>query len=324
MAPPVYRPESKKIVQPKVFSPQQKSPTAPPVYRPVQKGTAQAKTVLTAKTPPVNRPRANQAIGPLSQRRTEVPNGRALPRIANTMSVQRSVSHRAGAKTPNVPGSLKAPRGSSVIQRAREMLDYPLNYVMVPDKGMEAYAQHVHRRTRHFFTVVLNAVREMQNQGGLVKPSMFTDHAKAQEARGFRLGPQPEDKYDAAHLMNTTLVPGAFPAKNEKVGYLYRSSAATGTQFQKANVGPDKRIDSQQTNTKNEMLAAIQGGAVVDRPFITGYVTDYLQKLAVALSVPLPEPEGVDTQARAAALRVVLEDLSNIESVVDDITRELS
>jgi hypothetical protein len=69
------------------------------------------------------------------------------------------------------------------VQRAREHLPYELDYVMIPDTGMDTYTQHVKMRTRHFFSVLINAVLEMQRQGGAVKPGMFTDHAKAQEAR---------------------------------------------------------------------------------------------------------------------------------------------
>jgi hypothetical protein len=209
------------------------------------------------------------------------------------------------------------------VQRAREQLPYGLNYVMVPDMDMETYTQLVKMRTRHFFRVLINAVLEMQRQGGAVKPSMFTNHAKAQEGKGNRLGPEPEDKYDAAHLMNTTLVRGAFPAENANVQDLHRLSAATTTQFQKANIGPDKLIDSQQTNTKNGMLATIQGGTPVNRALIVHFVTDYLRTLRANLTVPLPEPEGVLSQARAAAMRAVEEDLQDIEAVVRQIEAEL-
>jgi len=210
-----------------------------------------------------------------------------------------------------------------VVQRAREHLPYALNYVMVPDTSMDTYTQHVKMRTRHFFSVLLNAVLEMQRQGGPVTPGMFTNHAKAQEAKGYRLGKEAEDKYDAAHLMNTTLVKTAFPNKNDMVKGLYRLSAATTTQFQKANVGPDKLIDSQQTITKNALLAMVQGGSAVDHNLITLFVGNYLGALRMSLTVPLPEPEGVLPQARAAAMRAVVEDIAEIENVVRQIESEL-
>jgi hypothetical protein len=123
--------------------------------------------------------------------------------------------------------------------------------------------------------------------------------------------------------MNTTLVKGAFPNKTPMVKGLYRLSAATTTQFQKANVGPDKLIDSQQTHTKNAMLAYIQAGHAVDHNLIMHFVANYLGSLKLSLTVPLPEPEGVLSQARAAAMRAVVEDIQEIEAVVRQIEAEL-
>ena len=59
VAPPVYRPERRTIVQPKVMLQPRKPPTAPPVYRPTQKQMVQPKMTpahLTPKAPPVYRP----------------------------------------------------------------------------------------------------------------------------------------------------------------------------------------------------------------------------------------------------------------------------
>ena len=238
---------------------------------------------------------------------------------AGGSSLQRKI-----AKPQNSRGGLATRTNSSTIQRAkRDYLDYELDYVIVPDNEMKSYAQHVRMRTKHFFIVVLGAVLEMKSQGGTVGPGMFTDTAKAQEATGFRLGQQPEDKLDAAHLMNTTLVPKVFKNKNQRVADLYRASAATTTQFQKANVGPDKLIDTQQTKTKNAMLASIQGGAIVNEAFISLWVTSFLQNIANALTVPLPENKGVSSQSRAEAFRTAVEEMGNVESIVREIIAEL-
>jgi hypothetical protein len=348
VAPPVYRPEAKKVVQPKAISPQRKTPTAPPVYRPNQKGTAQPKAAPGTRTALAHKPEEHRSVAqltPAGKTRTPVtgaPNTRAssqrmpiqlnranesvrrsaTPRIAHSATVQRTVSPRERANPLNVRNAVATGK-SSVIQRAREMLDYPLNYVMLPDVEMRSYAQHVRMRTKHFFIVVLNAVLEMQRQGGMVSPAMFTDHAKAQEAKGYRLGKEAEVKYDAAHLMNTTLVRKAFKVKSPVVNELYRASAATTTQFQKANVGPDKLIDTQQTHTKNAMLAMIQAGAKVDKAFITHWVTNFLMNIAGALTVPLPENKGVGEQSRAEAFRVAVEEMGNVEAIVDEIIAEL-
>jgi hypothetical protein len=308
VAPPVYRPEAKKIVQPKAVSPQRKSPAGPPVYRPNQKEIAQLQTAATTK----------KSFGNRSEVRS------STTRNAGTAAIQRKLSQPGKTAAPAARGNMAIVHRSSVVQRARDMLKYEQNYVLVPDINMDAYSQHVKMRTRHFFAVILGAVLEMRNQPkGVVGPGMFTNIAKAQEAKGFRLGPEPENKLDAAHLMNTTLVPNSFPNQNAKVEELYRSSAATTTQFQKANVGPDKQIDSQQTATKNTMLSAIKPTTVVDQNFVKAYVIDYLNSLSGALSVPLPEPEGVLSQARAAAMRAIKDDLQKIDDVVSDIVREL-
>ena len=309
VAPPVYRPQqTPKVLLRKAANGAVQPPVAPPVYRPqpVPK-VLQKKSALVTKqqadeskrkpiAPPVYRPEAKKVL---------------QPKVISP---------------PRKPPTRKPPtlKGSSVVQRMRrDMLPYELGYVIKPDTGMESYTQHVKMRTRQFFRVVLNAVLEMQRQKGKVTPGLFTNIAKAQEAKGYRLGKEAEDKLDAAHLMNTTLVPGSFGTQNEWVQTLYRMSAATTTQFQKSNVGPDKQIDSQQTQTKNTMLSAIQKGATVDHNFIANFVVDYLTALKRDLTVPLPEQEGVLSQSRAAAMRAVVEDLENIESVIRDIEMEL-
>jgi hypothetical protein len=61
----------------------------------------------------------------------------------------------------------------------------------------------------------------------------------------------------------------------------------------------------------------------VDGKFLAAFVSDYLTSLQATLTVPLPEPEGVLSQARAAAMRAVVEDLRDIESVLKAIEAEL-
>lgn len=268
-----------------------KRPVAPPVYRPQP-----VPKVLQTKSSPTPKPQAVQA-----RETAVVPTGK------------------------NVRGSHGTVNKSSVVQRAsRHKLNYPLDYVLPPDPEMASYAQHVRMRTRHLFSVVLNAVTEMQNQRGKVHRGMFSDHAEAQEGKGFR----PKrgttgDKLDAAHLMNATLRTKSFPRQTVTVKRLHRLSAATTTQFQKANVGPDKLIDSQQTKTKNAMLGAIPGGAVVNRDFIRHHVTNYLRACLRALTVPLPEPPGIKTESRATAMRTTVAELRDIEDVVREIMTEV-
>jgi hypothetical protein len=336
--PHVYRPELKKVVQPKLSLPPRKTTPAPPAFQAKQRGIVQPETAdkvtrrdSSASAPGVTQlTKTNQknSLRGISDAHAKSDNRPRANRTANARhpnppvrsgQIQRSLSQREQSRI--VRG--QTPKKSSVVQRARDMLPYSLNYVMLPDTNMSAYTQHVKMRTRHFFTVVIAAVFEMQKQGQTPHPAMFTDHAKAQEAKGYRLGSEAESKLDAAHLMNTTLVPSSFTQKNETVGHLYRASAATTTQFQKSNVGPDKIIDSQQTVTKNAMLSAIKGGTKVDKAFIGQYVADYLKSLSNDLKVELPEEEGVLSQSRAAAMRAIAEDLQNLEGVVCEIISEL-
>lgn len=324
VAPPVYRPQS----APNVLL--RKTPAAPPVYRPQPAPKVlQKKSSLTPKpeapnaraqqpqAPPVYRPDAKKIVQPkaISAQKKAVssPDQKRVVPPGIAFRVKLPVVQRA-----------QAPIQRAVVQRAkRAEVEYNLDYVLVPDKGLESYTAHVKKRTRHFFTVVLNAIFEMQAQGGAVGPAMFTDHAAAQEAKGFRLGKEPENKIDAAHLMNVTLVPGKFPKVTPNVEDLYRQSATTTMEFQKANIGPDKHIDSQQSRTKNAMLKSAGSGIPVNAAFLLHFVTDYLKTLKGTLTVPLPEPEGVMSQARAAAMRAIVEDLENIQTVLAEIQAEL-
>jgi hypothetical protein len=335
VAPPVYRPQS----GPNAVL--RKTPVAPPVYRPQQTPKVlQKKSALTpipqngqARTPlapPVYRPDAKKTLQPkaisplqnrLDQKRIAQP-GTKMPPVSHTKSPQFATIQRTALQRGNT--LQRFPVIQRAAKRRRDELEYKLDYVLVPDEGMESYRAHVKKRTRHFFTVLLNAIILMKAQGGAVGPAMFTDHAAAQEAKGFRLGKDPLEKIDAAHYMNVTLVPGKFPAMNVKVEQLYRESAATSMEFQKANIGPDKQIDSQQSRTKNVMLkVAAAPATAVNAKFLRDWVTDYLTSLKATLTVELPEPEGVMSQARAAAMRAVVEDLENIESVLKEIEAEL-
>jgi hypothetical protein len=326
VAPPVYRPQS----TPNVLL--RKVPAAPPVYRPQP-----APKVLQKKSSPVANPetpnaRAQKPVAPPVYR----PDAKRILQPKAVAPQQKTGPDQRRIVPPGIAFRVKLPVVSrtkvpqpatiqrfAVVQRAkRKEVEYNLDYVLVPDKSMESYTAHVKKRTRHFFTVVLNAIFEMQAQGGKVGPAMFSDHAAAQEAKGFRLGKEPENKIDAAHLMNVTLDPGKFPKPNAKVEDLYRLSAATTMEFQKANIGPDKHIDSQQTRTKNAMLKAA-AAVPVDAGFLAHFVSDYLTTLKGTLTVPLPEPEGVLSQARAAAMRAIIEDLESLHVVLAEIQVEL-
>jgi len=334
VAPPVYRPQS----APNVLL--RKTPIAPPVYRPQQTPKVlQKKSALTQNpqpgqtrsqtplAPPVYRPDAKKilqpkAISPLQnrpdQKRIAQP-GAKMPPVYPAKSPQFAAIQRTALQRGNIQ---RFPVIQRAAKRKRDELEYKLDYVMVPDEDMESYTRHVMMRTRHFFAVLLNAIFEMQDQVGDVEPGMFSDHAAAQEAKGFRLGPEPVAKIDAAHLMNVTLVPGKFPKKTPQVELLYIASGATTMEYQKANIGPDKLIDSQQTKTKNEILLAAQA-TPVNKAFLLAHVTKHLTALVLALTIADAGDGSLLSKARAAALAAVVADLKNIESVIREIEAEL-
>lgn len=248
--------------------------------------------------------------------------GAGSPRFAPT-AISRDAARHGQVPGPGLRPTLAPRAGTPVVQRMRAHLPYQLDFVVVPQINMQEYKNHASMRTTHFFTVVLCAVKELQRQLGAVTSGLFTDHAKAQIAKGFRLGSDPEDKQDAAHLMNTTLVPSSFPVQNAKVQLLYEASAATTNQFQKANVGPDKIIDAAQTASKNAMLHAIHHGAIVDHNFVVQHVRAYLN--AILHNLPALQPAAVELLdlARNAAREAIQGDLDNIDARVQRIETEI-
>jgi hypothetical protein len=124
-------------------------------------------------------------------------------------------------------------------------------------------------------------------------------------------------------MVRTTLEKKLFPVVDAEVLDLYRWSAATTTQFQRANVGPDKRIDTQQTRMKDIVLAAIRDGAVVDRAFIAHYVGEYLRACREALTTGHLSVKPIAGPSREAGAAAVTEQLADLGSVVEEIAREL-
>jgi len=103
---------------------------------------------------------------------------------------------------------------------------------------------------------------------------------------------------------------------------LFVASGATTMEYQKANIGPDKLIDSQQTKTKNEILLAAQA-TPVNKAFLLAHVTKHLTALVLALTIADAGDGSLLSKARAAALAAVVADLKNIESVIREIEAEL-
>lgn len=93
IAPPIYRPEAKKIIQPKAISQLRKLPTAPPVYRPEQRRVAQPKmaSATPAHTPP-NGPDLRTGRSMMLQRR---------------LAIEATHAGRSAARDSRLPGVIQ-------------------------------------------------------------------------------------------------------------------------------------------------------------------------------------------------------------------------
>ncbi|WP_437664810.1 eCIS core domain-containing protein [Sorangium sp. So ce1182] len=202
---------------------------------------------------------------------------------------------RAMARAPEATS--EPPRGSSaVVQRHRNKLN-PGDVATV-SPSIENYRQHVALRVRQFFIVFVKAVllwRKCAQQSGPL-PNLFTNNAEAQAGVGFRIkgtatAVPGEDRHDAAHLTNITLMRSSFNGlqlsskDQENLDDLYRATAATTPQFQTSNVTSDKIIDRQMTAFKNTMISALNAGATLDDAFMQVYLNQFLTALANELSV---------------------------------------
>jgi hypothetical protein len=238
------------------------------------------------------------------------------------------------------PGAPSAPlRGSSaVVQRTRDMIDP--GHVATRTPSMETYKHHVALRVRQFFIVFLKAVllwRKNAPPGAL--PHLFTDHARAQAGSGFRIkkGTNPvaaNDKHDAAHLTNITLMKSAFSgmtlsAKDqENLADLYRATAATTPQFQTANITADKIIDGHMTGFKNAMISDLNTGTTLDDTFIRHHLKQFLKALKTDLATKSKQHPAMTGdlkgQSYEAALEVVTDLLKrdDFEDCFDDIFSE--
>ena len=317
IAPAVYRPQPiPKVLQTK-RSPGQneqtkqapRSPVAPPVYRPEAKKIVQPKAISQQRTPPILHPQK---------------------RVVQTKVSSSAKRHAAGAwKT------------SSVVQRSRTKVEDTRKFpgASVPDLSMLSYKDHVATRTVVFFQQVLSAALMVIKKKKTVTPNLFTDHARVQVQSGQRhkgvetvVG---ENNWDAAHLMNTSLVPELYAnltgqqLDSEDVQARWVASGATVNQFQKSNVSADKAIDLQQTNIKNEMLSALQSGKTLDQGFIEGYVQKYLAGLLANLQSKAPSSgvisgTAIKDDSYTAACEVIAAQQQQVGFIMGSILDELS
>jgi len=321
VAPPVYRPEGKTMLQAKMISPVRKSPAAPPAYRP----QPVPKALQTKRSP-------GQATGEtvqpksISQRKT--PSAPPVYRPEQKRTLQRKTISVANTQT------------SAVIQRARDKIadTRTLPAASVPDLTMESYKLHVAARTVRFFQQLVSAAFEIRERGGTVRPSLFSDHARVQVQVGQRhKGPETvpgENAWDAAHLMNTSLNAREYAHEtgqmvdDDDVRGRYIATGATQNQFQKSNVSADKVIDKQQTTTKDELLGELQMGATLDAAFVERHVVRYLAHLLAnlksgAATSGIITGMAIKDDSYTAAYDVIMYQSGRVGSIMSDIRDEL-
>ncbi|HEY0764068.1 MAG TPA: hypothetical protein VGD61_16955 [Pyrinomonadaceae bacterium] len=323
VAPPVFRPEGKTIVQAKTILPQQKSPAPPAVYRPQPVPKALQTKRALGQSPPVAQA-TRETVQPKSISQRKPPSAPPVYRPEQKRTLQ-----------PKIAPS------SSVIQRARRDKVEDTRYMpgaSVPDLNMDSYKLHVASRTVRFFQQVVSAAFEIHERGGMVRPALFTDHARVQVQVGQRhKGPETvpgQNAWDAAHLMNTSLNPREYATQtgqavdDSDVQGRYVASGATVNQFQKSNVSADKVIDSQQTQTKNEMLGELNQGATFDLAFVERHVHRYLTHLAANLkhnasATGVISGMAIRDDSYTAAYEVIVSQLDRVGSIMTDIREEL-
>lgn len=144
---------------------------------------------------------------------------------------------------------------------AREMGESGLGYYILPDVGAkEHYSRHVKMRAE-FFCLLVHKVSLLclKYTPGYSFERYLSDKADVQIDKGVYVGSM---KIDAAHLCNTSFMSDRFysdvgavsPALRFYCDDLRILSGATVPQTKYDNVGPDKVIDSFQTDFKNWYL----------------------------------------------------------------------
>jgi hypothetical protein len=200
-------------------------------------------------------------------------------------------------------------------QTGREHLDYTLNNMHFPDpQNKTGYGRHVRMRTE-MFCYLVHAVAHLCLKYRPPRPFEYylSDTAEVQIGTGLRLqatATSAKLSMDAAHFCNTS-----FRAEQlmTHIGTLGKSapelsiiqafcarwketSAATSFQLQRDNVGPDKIIDSFQTDFKNAFLKHVQTTGTVPsgRDTYTRFVTELTRHLtnSGASSVVNPNASG--------------------------------
>jgi hypothetical protein len=169
--------------------------------------------------------------------------------------------------------------------KKRKMEESGLGYMVIPDPQKDNYARHVKLRGTTFCLLIRDVALICQK----FKPSKsfekyLSDTAAVQVDKGLR-DKATNQKIDAAHLCNTSFLADQFIVDVEDptdklrdfCRVLAKLSGATTPQSKYDNIGPDKVIDSFQTQYKNTYLKDVLTNGTIPEGKQT-YI-DYVTKL---------------------------------------------
>lgn len=198
----------------------------------------------------------------------------------------------------------------------RKLEESGLDYVLVPDVKKTRYGDHVGQRAEAFCLLLYKvALLCKKYQPPQPFTQYLTDHAEIQVDQGIYA--KDREKIDAAHLCNTSFksdkfvgpLTGLSATEAEALsGYcraLCTLSGATTPQAKSDNVGPDKVIDSFQTEFKNKYLRklAADPAFVIDPLHMwNDYVTDLNTALVNSKSKSFTQTSSGGYEGGRAAL----------------------
>jgi hypothetical protein len=179
----------------------------------------------------------------------------------------------------------------------REKIDQKVQFVARPDKGpaKESYKEHVRNRVRnHIYLLRKTAKLCIKYKPVKRYKNYLSDTASVQVGEGvYATGVN--QNLDAAHFCNTSFesnnflvdIKGTVPAPSiDLTSYCKDTrtfSGATSPQLKSDNVGPDKVIDTFQTQYKNLFLDEVQNTGKIPEP--DKMFNDYQTKLKLHLQV---------------------------------------